>query len=84
MAGAVVVGDGKSDDIVAAPVPIPPSSDTNTRPPSGDSAARAGAGGGVSTASTVALAVLALIGGVGAGIILKARVGAQPRRLPQT
>jgi plastocyanin len=77
MTGAVVVGDGAGDDILAAPAAMPPPSSskasslgsTPTRDP-----AR-----GPSSASTVALAALALAAGVAAGIAIKSR-----RQLPQT
>jgi plastocyanin len=70
MAGAVVVGDGESDDIVAAPAALPP---TSSNPPSGGSGLGEEQNDGMSTASTIALAGLALGAGIGAGIAINHR-----------
>jgi plastocyanin len=80
MAGAVVVGDGEGDDIVAAPVAMPPPS--TTEPVSSGSIPDPA--GGPSTASTVGIAVLALVAGVGAGIAIRSRSEPHPKQLPQT
>ena len=80
MAGAVVVGDGESEDIVAAPVAIPPSSDTKAS--STSAAPREESSGGSSIASSLALATLALVAGLGAGIAIRSRTHAQPATTP--
>ena len=71
MAGAVVVGDGESEDIVAAPVAIPPSSDTKA--PSTSSAPREASSAGPSVASSLALTGLALAACVGAVLVIRSR-----------
>ena len=58
MAGAVVVGDGQSDDIVARSTSAPPAQDST---------------GGPSVASLLAGGALLLAAGVGAGMAIKAR-----------
>jgi plastocyanin len=82
MAGAVVVGDGESDDIAAAPIAMPPSSGSKSFP--SDPAARKEQTNGLSAASAFGVAVLALAGGVGAGIAVKSRRGGHAKQLPQT
>jgi plastocyanin len=82
MAGAVVVGDGESDDIAAAPIAMPPSS--GAEPPSTDQAPPKDRTSGLSAASTIGVAVLALAGGVGAGIAVRSRRAGHAKQLPQT
>ena len=82
MAGAVVVGNGESSDIAAAPLPIPPSS--ASEPSTDDSTSRGDSSQGSSVASSVALAALALAAGVGAGIAIKSRGQTRPNQLAQT
>jgi plastocyanin len=82
MTGAVVVGDGESNDLAAAPVPVAPSS--ASKPSSDGSTTRETSTGGPGVASTVALAALALAAGVGAGIAIKSRGPGRGEELPQT
>lgn len=81
MAGAVVVGDGQSDDLVAAPAALPP---TSSNPPPGGSSGQEESAGGLSTGSTISLAALALGIGVGAGIAIKSRGRPRAQQVPQT
>jgi plastocyanin len=71
MAGAVVVGDGESDDILAAPVAMPPPSGAKARSTSAPSSQDPA--GDTSVASLFAWSVLALAAGVGAGMAIKSR-----------
>ena len=82
MAGAVVVGDGESDDIAAAPIAMPPSS--GSKPVSSDPAPQRDQSNGLSAASTIGVAALALAGGVGAGIAVMSRREGHAKQLPQT
>jgi plastocyanin len=72
MAGAVVVGDGTNDEILAAPVAVPPPS-SGDGPSSTASTQQRDSGDGMSSGSMVALAALALAAGAGAGIAFSAR-----------
>jgi plastocyanin len=80
MAGAVVVGNGRSDDIAAAPVAMPPSGTKSAPKPTSDE----GSAAGTSTASVAGIAVLALVAGVGAGMAIRSRTAGHPKQLPQT
>jgi plastocyanin len=82
MAGAVVVGDGASDDIIAAPLAMPPPS--GTKASSMGSTTREDPTGSPTSLPTIALAVLALAAGLGAGIAIKTRGEARPKQMPQT